>query len=51
MSARLQLLEPSNQNRSVPTRPRNDELRARKYLTSAEVEKLTKAARQGRYDA
>ena len=33
----------------MPTRPANAELRPREYLTPAEVEKLTKAARAGRY--
>jgi integrase len=39
----------ASQNRSVPRRPPNGELRSRKYLTKAEVEKLIKAARNGRY--
>jgi type 1 fimbriae regulatory protein FimB/type 1 fimbriae regulatory protein FimE len=33
----------------MPTRPANAELRAREYLTPAEVEKLIKAAKDGRY--
>jgi integrase len=57
MSATLRLVTPSNENRSVAVAPRratalrppNAELRTREYLTPAEVEKLTKEARQGRY--
>jgi len=49
MNAQLRLVTPSNENRSVPTRPANAELRTREYLTPAEVEKLIKEARQGRY--
>jgi integrase len=49
MGARLRIVEPSNENRSVPVRPSNSELRAREYLTAAEVEKLMKAAGKGRY--
>jgi type 1 fimbriae regulatory protein FimB/type 1 fimbriae regulatory protein FimE len=49
MAAHLRLVEPSNENRSVPTRPANAELRTREYLKTAEVEKLIKAARNGRY--
>ncbi len=49
MAAHLRLIEPRNENRSVPVRPANAELRPREYLTSAEVEKLIKAARDGRY--
>src|SRR6516165_10016554 len=56
----LLLITPSNENRSVaadrvvparavPVRPANAELRTREYLTPAEVEKLIKAARDGRY--
>jgi integrase len=49
MNAQLRLVTPNNENRSVPTRPANAELRTREYLTPAEVEKLIKEARQGRY--
>ena len=49
MNAQLRLVNPSNVFRSVPVRPANAELRTREYLTPAEVEKLTKEARQGRY--
>jgi integrase len=49
MSAQLRLVTPSNENRSVAVRPPNSELRSREYLTPAEVEKLAKAARDGRY--
>jgi integrase len=49
MTAHLRVVEPSNVNRSVPTRPANSDLRPREYLTPAEVEKLMKAARSGRY--
>ena len=57
MNATLRLVTPSNENRSVAVAPRratavrppNAELRTREYRTPAEVEKLTKEARQGRY--
>ena len=55
MTAHLQLVQPNNLNRSVrtgrrtPTRPSNNELRPREYLTPAEVETLIRTARQGRY--
>ena len=49
MNAQLRLVTPSNENRSVPVRSANAELRTREYLTEAEVEKLMKEARQGRY--
>jgi integrase len=49
MSAHLKLVEPRNENRSVPVRPANAELRTREYLTPAEVKKLIKTAKDGRY--
>jgi integrase len=50
MAAHLRVIKPRNENRSVPTRPTNGELRPREYLTAGEVEKLAKAARNdGRY--
>ena len=49
MTAYLRLVTPSNENRSVPVRPPNSELRTREYLTPAEVEKLIKAAKDGRW--
>jgi integrase len=49
MSAQLRLVTPSNENRSVPVRPPNAELRQREYLTKAEAQKLMKEARKGRY--
>ena len=49
MTAHLRLVTPSNENRSVPVRPPNSELRTREYLTPAEVEKLIKAAKDGRW--
>jgi integrase len=49
MIAQLQLVTPSNENRSIPVRPANAELRTREYLTPAEVEKLIKTAKVGRY--
>jgi integrase len=50
MSAHLRVIQPRHVNRSVaPGRQSNDDLRAREYLTPAEVEKLIKAARDGRY--
>ena len=48
MSAHLRLVEPRNVNRSVPVRPANAKLRQREYLTAKEVEKLIKAAKDGR---
>ena len=49
MSAQLRLVTPRSENRSVPVRPANAELRQREYLTPKEVEKLIKTARDGRY--
>jgi integrase len=49
MAAHLRLIGPRNENLSVPVKPANAELRTREYLTPAEVEELTKAARDGRY--
>lgn len=49
MNAHLHLVKPRNENRSVPNRPSNGELRTREYLTPAEVDKLIKSARDGRY--
>jgi len=50
MSAHLRVIEPRNENRQVaPGRVTNAELRPREYLTPAEVDKLIKAARNGRY--
>jgi integrase len=48
MTAQLRLITPNNENRSVPVRPPNSELRTREYLTPKEVEKLIKAAKDGR---
>lgn len=48
MSARLRLVKPSNENRTVtPVRPPNSELRTREYLTAAEIDKLMGEARRG----
>jgi integrase len=49
MSTRLRLVEPRNENRSVPIRPTNFKLFTREYMTAPEVDKLIKAARDGRY--
>ncbi len=50
MSAHLRVVAPRNENRSVPIRPANADLRTREYLTAAEVEKLMATARRdGRY--
>ena len=50
MTAALHLVTPNNENRQVtPRRQANAELRTREYLTPAEVEKLIRAARDGRY--
>ena len=49
MTAQLRLVGPRHVFRSVPIRPANADLRTREYLTPAEVEKLVRAAREGRY--
>jgi integrase len=53
MMARLTLVEPCNENRQVerqaPGRVTNAEMRSREYLTPAEIEKLIKAAKHGRW--
>lgn len=49
MAAHLRVVVPRNENRTVPTRRPNAELRQREYLTPAEVERLIKSARDGRY--
>jgi type 1 fimbriae regulatory protein FimB/type 1 fimbriae regulatory protein FimE len=48
---RLKLVRPTTENRTVdmPVRRPNAELRTREYLTAAEVEKLTEAAKANRY--
>jgi integrase len=52
MNAPLRLVLPSNENRQVKPMPRrvaNAEMRTREYLTPAEIEKLIKAAKDGRW--
>jgi type 1 fimbriae regulatory protein FimB/type 1 fimbriae regulatory protein FimE len=49
MTAYLRLVEPRNENRTVPIRPANADLRQREYLTPNEIEKLIRAAKDGRY--
>ena len=49
MKPALRVVTPSHEIRSVPVRPANAELRAREYLTPAEIERLMKVARKGRY--
>jgi len=49
MTANLRLVAPRHVNRTVPIRPANADLRQREYLTPDEIEKLMKAAREGRY--
>ena len=50
MKSNLKLVAPRSVNRTVPpTRPPNGDLRQREYLTPAEVERLIKAAKHGRY--
>lgn len=50
MTAHLRVVAPRNENRSVaPGRGNNASLRTREYLTPAEIDKLMKAARGGRY--
>jgi type 1 fimbriae regulatory protein FimB/type 1 fimbriae regulatory protein FimE len=48
MKPHLKVVKPGNHNRTVPVRRPNSELRTREYLTTAEVNKLTAAARHGR---
>ena len=60
MIARLKVVEPCNENRQVatpqvidarpmPTRQANADLRSREYLTPTEIERLIKAAKDGRW--
>ena len=49
MKPHLKVIKPSNQNRTVPVRRPNAELRKREYLTPAEINKLIAAAKRGRY--
>jgi type 1 fimbriae regulatory protein FimB/type 1 fimbriae regulatory protein FimE len=45
----LKVVKPSNQNRTVPLRRPNADLRTREYLTPAEINKLIATAKYGRY--
>src|SRR3974377_1098202 len=50
--AKLRLVPPTHQNRTMPLRPVNADLRKREYLTPHEIEKLLKTAkRSGKTDA
>src|SRR6516225_256237 len=50
MKPQLRVVKPRNVNRYVvPIRPSNADLRSREYLTPAEIEKLIKAAKEGRW--
>ena len=50
MKPQLRVVKPSNVNRYVvPIRPSNADLKSREYLTPAEIEKLVKAAKEGRW--
>jgi integrase len=53
MNTHLKLVEPCNENRQVEPNPlrrvSNAEMRTREYLTPAEIEKLIKAAKDGRW--
>src|SRR5258707_9714916 len=52
MNTPLRLVVPGNENRQVESMPRrltNAEMRSREYLLSAEIEKLLKAAKDGRW--
>jgi type 1 fimbriae regulatory protein FimB/type 1 fimbriae regulatory protein FimE len=49
VKSNLRIVAPNNLNRTVPLRRPNAELRTREYLTPAEVNRLIKAARHGRY--
>src|SRR6516165_10314771 len=41
---KLRLVAPTHQNRTMPVRPVNADLRKREYLTPHEIDKLIKAA-------
>ena len=43
------MVGPGDIFRQVPERKRNEELRSREYLTPAEIDKLIKAAKEGRW--
>jgi integrase len=51
MSARFSLVKPRPINRTVstPIRPANADLRSREYLTTIEIERLIRTARDSRY--
>jgi type 1 fimbriae regulatory protein FimB/type 1 fimbriae regulatory protein FimE len=50
MKSHLRVVAPTTENRTVtPKRVKNAELRKREYLTEAEVERLTEAAKANRY--
>ena len=52
MKPHLSVVEPRNENRQVrpmPQRQANAKLRTREYLMPAEVEKMVKAAKDGRW--
>ena len=50
MGSHLKLIAPNTENRTVtPERRPNADLRSREYLTDAEVERLTDAARANRW--
>jgi type 1 fimbriae regulatory protein FimB/type 1 fimbriae regulatory protein FimE len=50
MKSHLKLVTPNTKNRTVtPKRAKNAELRAREYLTDAEVERLTEATKANRW--
>jgi integrase len=50
MKTRLRIVPPNNENRQVAlSRPTNASLRTREYLTPAEIERLIKTAKDGRY--
>src|SRR5262245_6259301 len=49
MKPHLTVVKPRNQNRTVPIRQPNAELRKREYLTPAEIDKPIAAAKHGRY--
>jgi len=47
--SRLRLVAPRTENRTVPRRKANAELRRREYLTDAEVARLAGAAKANRW--
>jgi type 1 fimbriae regulatory protein FimB/type 1 fimbriae regulatory protein FimE len=49
MKSKLRLVKPTTENRTVPVRRPNAELRRREYLTDTEVARLGNAAKANRW--